>query len=125
MRSLWLLVLSMGMMGSALTPSSFLSTVDKDRLRKVFTDSLSKEDIPSVSYAILGYKLLGETAPNAQALCQKLQKFASEAPEVTVVNAYQIATAAKALPGCSVKLSAKTSQVSRQPKFTPKHRKQF
>jgi len=111
MKVLWLLgfLLSMGMMGCALTPSSFLSTVDKDRLRKVFADSLGKEDIPSVSYSILGYNLLGETAPNSEALCKKLQKFA-EAPDASVANAYQLTAAAKQLPGCSVKLGAKLSQ---------------
>jgi len=112
MKSLWLLgfLLSMGMMGQALTPSSFLSTVDKERLRKVFADALGKEDVPSVSYSILGYNLLGETAPNPEALCQKLQKFA-DAPEASsVANAYQLSAAAKQLPGCSVKLGAKLSQ---------------
>jgi len=111
MKTLWLLgfLLSMCMMGRALTPSSFLSTVDKERLRKVFSDALGKEDVPSVSYAILGYNLLGETAPNSQALCQKLQKFA-DAPEASVANAYQLTAAAKQLPSCSVKLGAKLTQ---------------
>ena len=111
-RPLCLLVLfSVAMLGQALTPSSFLSTVDKDRLKKVFQTSLGQEDAPSVAYAILGYKLLGETAPNAGEACKKLQK-AVDAKDVQVSAVYQASAAAKALGGsCSIKLSSAASQV--------------
>lgn len=100
MKTLYLFVLfSVALMGQALTPSSFLSTVDKDRLRRVFQSALGHtDDIPSVHYAILGYKLLGETAPNAQDLCKKLQAKLSDA---TLVNIYQASTAAEAI-GCKL-----------------------
>ena len=113
MKSLWLLgfLLSMGTIGCALTPSSFLSTVDKARLQKVFAESIGKEDVSGVAYSILGLKLLGETAPNPEALCAKLQKFA-DAPESSVANAHQVAAAAKQLPSCKVQLSAKLAQVT-------------
>ena len=35
---------TLGMVGFSLTPSSFLSTVDKQRLQKVFADSLATEN---------------------------------------------------------------------------------
>ena len=100
------LVLAMAMLGQALTPSSFFSTVDKQRLTKVFDSSL-KEDLPSLHYAILGYKLLGETAPNSQDLCKKLEAKMSG----SVTNVYQAAVAGVALK-CSIKPSADANTVS-------------
>lgn len=110
-------VLSTGLMGGrALTPSSFLSTVDKDRLRKVFADSIGKEginDLPSVSYAVLGYKLLGDTSvlegAKADIICKKLQDGAKSA-EASVANAYQAASAAKELKGCKLTLGPTASK---------------
>ena len=115
----WLLafaVLSTGLMGGrALTPSSFLSTVDKDRLRKVFADSIGKEDLPSVAYAVLGYKLLGDTSvlegAKADSICKKLQAGVNLA-EANVANAYQAASAAKELKGCKLTLGQAATKVS-------------
>ena len=100
------LVLSLAMLGQALTPSSFFSTVDKQRLKKVFDSSL-KEDLTSLHYAILGYKLLGETAPNSQELCKTLQSKMSG----SVTNVYQAAVAGAALK-CAMKPSADANTVS-------------
>merc|ERR1719362_2701737 len=117
-KPLWLFafaVLSTGLMGGrALTPSSFLSTVDKDRLRKVFADSIAKEnDLPSVSYAVLGYKLLGDTSvlegAKADVICKKLQDGVNSA-EANVANAYQAASAAKELKNCKLKLGGAASK---------------
>ena len=117
-KPLWLLafvILSTGLMGGrALTPSSFLSTVDKDRLRKVFADSIAKEDLPSVAYAVLGYKLLGDTSvlegAQADSICKKLQSGANSA-DANVANAYQAASAAKELKGCKITLGQTASKV--------------
>ena len=120
-KPLWLFafaVLSTGLMGGrALTPSSFLSTVDKDRLRKVFADSIAKDginDLPSVSYAVLGYKLLGDTSvlegAKADVICKKLQDGVNSA-EANVANAYQAASAAKELKNCKLKLGGAASKV--------------
>ena len=118
LKPLWIfafMVLSTGFMGGrALTPSSFLSTIDKDRLRKVFADSIAKEnDLPSVSYAVLGYKLLGDTSVleggQAETICKKLQA-GVDSGEATVANAYQAASAAKELKGCKLKLGAAASK---------------
>ena len=112
------IVLCTGLMGGrALTPSSFLSTIDKDRLRKVFADSIAKEginDLASVSYAVLGYKLLGDTSvlegANSGAICKKLQDGVNSA-EASVANAYQAASAAKELKGCKLSLGPAASKV--------------
>lgn len=100
MKTLCLFVLfSVALMGQALTPSSFLSTVDKDRLKRVFQSALGhSDDLPSVHYAILGYKLLGDTAPNAQDLCKKLQ---AKLSDTSLINIYQASTAAEAI-GCKL-----------------------
>lgn len=100
------LVLSLAMLGQALTPSSFFSTVDKQRLSKVFQSSLQDESLSSLHYAILGYGLLGETAPNSQDLCKKLESKMSG----SVSNVYQAATAGAALK-CSFKPSADVNTV--------------
>ena len=75
----------------ALTPSSFISTNDKSRLKTVFDSSL-KDD--SVSYAILGLKLLGESVSNAGDLCKKLQSNIDSA-DVTSEKLFAATSAAK------------------------------
>ena len=94
--------------GQALTPSSFLSTVDKARLKGLFEASLSDE--ASVSYAILGLKLLGETIPNGAALCKTLQGNVDKA-SVSVETIFAASSAAKALGSCALKLNAQATQV--------------
>ena len=112
-KSLHLLVIfSMAMLGMALTPSSFLSTVDKERLRSVFKASLAQEDLPSIAYSVLGFKLLGETAPDSANLCKKLQE-GIDAKDVTVAAVYQATVAAKALEGCTLSPSSAVTQVIR------------
>ena len=100
MKTLCLFVLfSVAILGQALTPSSFLTTVDKDRLKRVFQSTLgNKDDLPSLHYSILGYKLLGETAPNSQELCKTLQ---TKLTDTSVVSLYQAATAGESL-GCKL-----------------------
>jgi len=103
---------TLGMVGFSLTPSSFLSTVDKQRLQKVFADSLATENANSVAYGVLGFQALGEVVPESASVCQKLQKLAQATTDGGTVNtAYQLAAAAKALtPACTVKLSDKLTQ---------------
>ena len=105
-----LVMFSVAMVGTALTPSSFLNTVDKDRLRSVFKASLAQDDLPSVAYSILGYNLLGETAPDAAGLCKKLQAGVDQ-KDVQLAAVYQATVAAKALGGCTLKLSSAVTQV--------------
>merc|ERR1712110_90377 len=71
-------------MGQSLTPSSFLSANDKTRLKGLFETAL--QDPSTVSHAVLGLKILGETIPAAT-------------------------SAAKALDSCALKPNAQASQV--------------
>lgn len=108
-----LVVFSVAMLGGqALTPSTFLSTVDKDRLKRVFQAALGNTDeLPSLQYAILGYKLLGETAPDGVGLCRALHSFAGgafknvDAKSPAVGNLYHAAVAGEAL-ACALKPSS-------------------
>ena len=104
------LVLSLAILGQALTPSSFFSTVDKQRLKKIFETSL-KDDLPSLHYAILGLKLLGETAPNSQDLCKTLESKMSG----YLANVYHAAVAGAALK-CNLKPSADANTVGESTK---------
>ena len=94
--------------GQALTPSSFLSTVDKSRFKSLFQSSLADES--AISYAILGFKLLGETAPNAGDLCAKLQA-GIDKPDVSAATLFASSAAAKALGSCTLKPNAQAGQV--------------
>lgn len=59
-------VLAIAVVGQALTPSSFLTTLDQNRLKSVFEAAAPYGDTQSAHYSILGLKLLGATIPNAQ-----------------------------------------------------------
>lgn len=52
--------------GQALTPSTFLTTVDRARLKAVFEAALPVTDVVNAHYSILGLKMLGAPIPNAQ-----------------------------------------------------------
>lgn len=102
-------VLSLAVLSSALTPASYLTSGDKDRLRNVFKASLAQDDLSSVAYSVLGFKLLGEAVPDSASVCKKLQK-GVEGGDVQVAAVYQAVVASKALDGCSVQLSAGASK---------------
>lgn len=61
-----LYLFAVAVLGQALTPSTFLTTIDQDRLKKVFKSSTPYTDLPTVHYSILGLKLLGDTSINNQ-----------------------------------------------------------
>ena len=71
-----------------------------------------------MSYAVLGYKLLGDTSvlegAKADVICKKLQDGANSA-EANAANAYQAASAAKELKGCKLTLGPTASKVSKYP----------
>lgn len=50
----------------ATTTASYLSVADRMRLKQVLSVAWHLQDIPSVHYAVLGYKLLGEAVPKQQ-----------------------------------------------------------
>ena len=61
-----LILLAVAVVGKALTPSTFLTTVDQQRLRSVFEGAVPYQDLQSAHYSILGIKLLGGTLPSSQ-----------------------------------------------------------
>jgi hypothetical protein len=50
----------------ATTTASYLSASDRIRLKQVLSVAWDLKDLPSVHYAVLGYKLLGEAVPKPQ-----------------------------------------------------------
>jgi len=61
-----LYLFAVAVVGQALTPSSFLTTVDRERLRAVFEGAQPYPDAATAHYSILGLKLLGATIPKEQ-----------------------------------------------------------
>jgi hypothetical protein len=52
----------------ATTTASYLSAADRIRLKQVLSVAWDLQDIPTVHYAVLGYKLLGEAVPKPQVI---------------------------------------------------------
>merc|ERR1711892_547803 len=83
----------------SLSPSSHLTTQDKDRLTSVFTSSLSG-DTASLHYSLLGLQLLGEAVPNSADLCSSLSPLSNDVNVETLFHA----TGAAAALGCPLSL---------------------
>ena len=106
----FLVLLSFVMLGTALTPSSYLSAGDKEKLRSVFKSSLALDDLPSIAYSVLGFNLLGEMAPDAASVCKKLQE-SIDVKDIKVAAVYQATVAAKALDSCKLASSSAVAEV--------------
>jgi len=52
----------------ATTTASYLSASDRVRLKQVLDVAWDLKDLPSVHYAVLGYKFLGEAVPKLQVI---------------------------------------------------------
>lgn len=63
-----LYLFAVAVVGQALTPSTFLTTVDRERLRSVFESAQPYTDAANAHYSILGLKLLGATIPKEQVI---------------------------------------------------------
>ena len=103
----FLVICSFFVLGQGLTPSSYLSTFDKTRLKGLFEAALQDQ----TAYAILGLNLLGETVPNGADLCKTLQANIDK-PDVNGEIIFAASSAAKSLGSCTLKANAQTSQVS-------------
>ena len=57
-------ILSLTIFGQALTPSTYLTTSDRDRLRKIFL-AAAGDDLESVFYGVVGYSLLDSGVADA------------------------------------------------------------
>jgi len=69
-----LLVLAIGVVGQALTPNSYFTSADVERLRAVFAEAQPYgSDLQALHYSVLGYVLLGDTLQNAQKTCDTIK----------------------------------------------------
>ncbi|KAL4217563.1 proteasome regulatory particle base subunit [Mactra antiquata] len=94
-----LYLFAVAVVGQALTPSTFLTTVDKDRLKAVFEAAQPYTDAADAHYSILGLKLLGATIPKEQDVCKAVT---STVEADNVASWFHASTAAKALSGCKL-----------------------
>nr|XP_022292604.1 dolichyl-diphosphooligosaccharide--protein glycosyltransferase subunit 2-like isoform X1 [Crassostrea virginica] len=92
-----LYLFAVAVLGQALTPSTFLTTIDQDRLKKVFKSSTPYTDLPTVHYSILGLKLLGDTSINNQEICSTITKLVDNK---SVASLYHASAAAKGVGNC-------------------------
>ena len=92
---------------SALTPSSYLSSGDRARLKTVFEAALAGDDAASMSAGVVGLGLLGEAVPKGQDICNKLKpKLGASLSET-----YQAAVAGETLK-CQFKPAADVTKVT-------------
>ncbi|KAK3803364.1 hypothetical protein RRG08_006917 [Elysia crispata] len=91
-------LLSLAVTVYGLIPSTYITGADKDRLKSVFQSAAPYADSQSAHFSILGLKLLGEAAPNAQDACKTLSKVV----ENKVASIYHASEAAKVLGSCKI-----------------------
>ncbi|XP_076083162.1 dolichyl-diphosphooligosaccharide--protein glycosyltransferase subunit 2-like isoform X1 [Mytilus galloprovincialis] len=85
--------------GQALTPSTFLTTIDKARLKSVFEAAFPVNDVINAHYSILGLKMMNIPVPNSQEACKKVTSLVDAK---SVSSLYHASGAAKALGSCKV-----------------------
>jgi len=60
------LLLSLTIVGQALTPPTYITPADRERFRRIFLTSAA-EDLESLYYSVLGISLLGDVPSELQA----------------------------------------------------------
>ncbi|EZA55944.1 dolichyl-diphosphooligosaccharide--protein glycosyltransferase subunit 2 [Ooceraea biroi] len=91
---------------SEISTNSYLSVADRTRLESILRQGFQLEDVSTVYYTVLGYKMLvsklyqakPEVMPQADAICNYLIK--SNEENVTLETAFYLATTWKAIGGC-------------------------
>jgi len=97
----------MAVMGQALTQTSFLSTVDKERLQRVFDSAWPLKDLPNAYYSIFGLTLLEKEIPKETEACAFL-KMSADIRDTT--SLYYASSAAALLPnGCAAVMDLSSS----------------
>jgi len=59
-------LLSLTIVGQALTPSTYITPADRERFRRIFLTSAA-DDLESLYYSVLGISLLGDVPSEQQA----------------------------------------------------------
>ncbi|XP_050716459.1 dolichyl-diphosphooligosaccharide--protein glycosyltransferase subunit 2-like isoform X3 [Eriocheir sinensis] len=102
-----LVILALLGVSSALSPSTYLTPGDKERLKLVLEPAWSLSDLAQVLYASAGYKHLGQPIPNPQGVCNFVKSSVNDG--VTVETLFLASSAGKAL-GCPIEASAASMQ---------------
>ncbi|KAK2585464.1 hypothetical protein KPH14_010122 [Odynerus spinipes] len=80
--------------------TSYLSENDKIRLKSVIEPGLNLKDLSSTYYTVHGYKLLQETIPNKEKICNYLSKSIGDGSNVAPEAAFYIVSIWKILETC-------------------------
>ncbi|KAL0132059.1 hypothetical protein PUN28_000081 [Cardiocondyla obscurior] len=78
--------------------NSYLSVADRVRLKNTLESGFQLDDVPSIHYAVSGYKLLGEAISKKDAICKYLVK--SNEENITPETAFYLASTWKAIGKC-------------------------
>ncbi|XP_068247232.1 dolichyl-diphosphooligosaccharide--protein glycosyltransferase subunit 2 isoform X1 [Palaemon carinicauda] len=92
---------------SALSPSTYLTPGDKERLKLVLDPAWSLSDLAQVLYASAGYQHLGQQIPDSQGVCKFVKSSAGDGASVETL--FLASSAGKAL-GCPVTATAASKQ---------------
>ncbi|XP_069960672.1 dolichyl-diphosphooligosaccharide--protein glycosyltransferase subunit 2 isoform X1 [Cherax quadricarinatus] len=102
-----LVILALLGASSALSPSTYLTPGDKERLKLVLDPAWSLSDLAQVLYASAGYKHLGQEIPNIEGVCNFVKSSATDG--ATVETLFLASSAGKAL-GCPIAASSASVQ---------------
>ncbi|CAL1297560.1 unnamed protein product [Larinioides sclopetarius] len=82
---------------SSLTPSTFLTNADQQRLKKVLTSAFPLSDLTTAHYAVLGYSLLKEKLPE-----DPCKFFDSKIDKKKLDTIFHATSGSKLLPNCKL-----------------------
>ncbi|GBL93596.1 Dolichyl-diphosphooligosaccharide--protein glycosyltransferase subunit 2 [Araneus ventricosus] len=82
---------------SSLTPSTFLTNADQQRLKKVLTSAFPLSDLTTAHYAVLGYSLLKEKLPE-----DPCKFFDSKIEKKKLDTIFHATSGSKLLPNCKL-----------------------
>lgn len=82
---------------SSLTPSTFLTNADQQRLKKVLTSAFPLNDLTTAHYAVLGYTLLKEKLPE-----DPCKFFDSKIDKKKLDTVFHATSGSKLLPNCKL-----------------------
>lgn len=89
--------------GVALTPTSYLTSVDQNRFKSVFLSSSESSDLVTIHYSLAGLGVLGATPINNARTCQNIKDSVDPSSLSTL---YHVVSAASYLTDCKVDISS-------------------
>ncbi|XP_074656368.1 dolichyl-diphosphooligosaccharide--protein glycosyltransferase subunit 2-like [Tubulanus polymorphus] len=94
-----LVFFALTIVGQALTPSSYFTTVDQQRLKAIFEAAQPYADLVQAHYSIMGLKLLGSSIPKPQDACSVIK---AKLETNSVESLFHGSSAAKQLGNCQL-----------------------